>query len=511
MSHASTVTARVEPEAYRNLLTAQDVLFEVRRDGAPVLAANGATGSFVVPVGLPFPDDLHDAVVSVVGVSLVETGPAYQDVSSPPLELPRCALVDLETPYVSIPMLVDFVNATSCAQDGLLKFRLCEAARVTLRVEGAVFEGELRGLPDPPLSMRIENLELPAGEYIAVFPPDYLGPNVLAQKPFVLSATSILDPTRHEEAPGTVTNSARNRAVLPVGHTFVKGVDLFDGHAVRSHADLELPGRHLSLAVQRTYTSAGAERSGLLGAGWAFSYESRLFDTQCGVIVQTADGSSQMFRSTDGGQTFVPQKGYHTRLRKNADVSYDFFDKAGNRHHFEPPNALAPEGSRRLLYIEEPHGDRIVLRLRPDDARLIHRARDPSRDPTPVRQLEHPVREEGGLRSDREHPAAGLDLSVDYQYDEWGNLKEVRRNGPPLWRERYRYTVVNIKDRHQLLEVIDANGHVTRYRATPGHGRVPGPVSAPMQVHNEEYVRRVVETVGRPAPAAWHGILLRPG
>ena len=499
VSEASDVSALVEPEAYRALLASEDVLFELRRDGVPVLAANGVSGSYQVPVGLPFPANLHEAQLSVVGVSQAPQG--YQVVVSEPLPLPRCALLDLATPFVSIPLAVDVVNGIQCGNEGLLKFTLCEASRVTLRVEGQVFEGKVLGLPGPhPLeTVRVEDLELPAGDYTVVFPQTYLGPNVLAQKPFVLGAVSLDDPSRHEEAPGTVANSARNRAVLPVGHTFVKGVDLLDGHLVRSHADLEIPGRNIGLTVQRSYTSAGADRSGLLGAGWAFSYESSLFVTECGVIVQTADGSSQMFRSTDGGETFVPQKGYHTRLRRNGDESFDFFDKASNRHHFaEPSQPQAPEGNRRLQYIEEPHGDRIVL-VYDATPRLVH-VREVQAESGSVRQLDLSYERKGGFDRISRIAAPALGLAVEYRYDEFGNLLEVRRNGPPPWRERYQYTVANIKDRHQLVAAIDANDHETRYEYFGAGDSFPGQSAAPLPVHNEEYVRRVVEHPGNTAP-----------
>jgi YD repeat-containing protein len=492
VSQASTVSARIEPEAYRALLAAQDALFELRRDGQTILAANGVSGAYDIPVGLPFPDDLHEARLSLLGVASTPEG--YRDVVSPPLEVPRCGLLELETPFVSIPMAVDAVNGVSCAQDGLLKFTLCEASRVTLRVEGQVYEGEVRGLPvpHPPPTVRIEDLELPAGEYTVVFPPTYLGPNVLAQKPFVVGAVSLADPGRRAEAPGTVANSARNRAVLPVGRTFVKGIDLFDGHVVRSHADLQLPGRHLGLTAQRTYSSAGADRSGLLGAGWAFSYESRLLVTDCGVIVQTAEGGSQLFRSTDSGQTFIPQKGYHSRLRRNADESFDFFDKAENRHHFAGPS---DEGELRLAYIEEPHGDRIELAY---DAtpRLVHVREVHPESPQPVRELDLRYVKKGGFDRISSIAAVGLGIVVQYSYDEWGNLKEVRRDGPPLWRERYQYTVVNVRDRHQLVEVIDANDHVTRYEYYGDSDTFPGQPSAPLLVANREYIRRVREYPG---------------
>jgi YD repeat-containing protein len=114
----------------------------------------------------------------------------------------------------------------------------------------------------------------------------------------------------------------------------------------------------------------------------------------------------------------------------------------------------------------------------------------------PVRQLDIGYVRRGGYDRISSIRSAGLGVAVDYEYDEWGNLKEVRRNGPPLWRERYQYTVVNVRDRHQMLEVIDANGHVTRYDYYQAGDVFPGQAAAPLQVHNEEYVRRVVSVVG---------------
>ena len=127
-----------------------------------------------------------------------------------------------------------------------------------------------------------------------------------------------------------------NRSVLPVGHTFVKGVDLLDGHLVQQSTDFKVPGRHLGLELTRTYSSAGWSSQGPLGGGWSLNYASRLYeDGDCGLVtVVTADGSSQVFRSTDGLLSFTPQKGYHTRLEHDGTI-YRFIDKAGNVHRFE--------------------------------------------------------------------------------------------------------------------------------------------------------------------------------
>ena len=108
--------------------------------------------------------------------------------------------------------------------------------------------------------------------------------------------------------------------MLPVGRTFVKGVDLFDGHLVRQATDVRVEGRHLGLEVTRTYSSAARAEDGVMGAGWAWNYDSAVTPSGCGLYnVSTADGSGQVFRSTDGGHTFTPQRGYHSKLNRLGD------------------------------------------------------------------------------------------------------------------------------------------------------------------------------------------------
>src|SRR4029453_6354208 len=105
ISQPSIVTARIDPEPYRALLAPQDVVFEVLRDGQPVLAANGVSGQFEIPRGLPFAGDLHEA--RLWGVSVASGSAGSEAVVSPQFALPRCGLLELTTPFVSIPMAVD--------------------------------------------------------------------------------------------------------------------------------------------------------------------------------------------------------------------------------------------------------------------------------------------------------------------------------------------------------------------------------------------------------------------
>ena len=50
-------------------------------------------------------------------------------------------------------------------------------------------------------------------------------------------------------------------ASYPIGHTIVKGVDIFDGHLSVSSLDVSVPARGMPLEFSRSYTSAGSSSS----------------------------------------------------------------------------------------------------------------------------------------------------------------------------------------------------------------------------------------------------------
>ena len=247
------------------------------------------------------------------------------------------------------------MNGRLCGSGDSIRFNLCRSARVTLTVGGAPFTASLDGgapreLADIDLGPGLHEVLVPAGL------PELESDKV---KPFALEARDAVDPAQATVANGVIKLNLVNRSVLPVGHTFVKGVDLLDGHLVQQSTDFKVPGRHLGLEVTRTYSSAGWSSQGPLGGGWSLNYAAGLFvDGGCGLAtVVTPDGGSQVFQSDNGLLSFTPQKGYHTRLERQGTV-YRFTDKAGNVHHFESPDA---DGRPRLDFIEEPHGDRLVF------------------------------------------------------------------------------------------------------------------------------------------------------
>ena len=488
----SSVKQAIEPADYAALLEPNDLRFDLQTaDGHEVLSANGSGGLvYQIPAGLSLASGGYQGTVRIRGVSADAA-----DLRSEPFPLPVCSLLDLETWKIEIQTIRDPVNGRLCGTGQALRFRLCRPARVTLTVKGVPFTGSLDGGAPKALA----DVDLPAGPHEVLVPgglPELETDQVV---PFALEARDVEDPGQSGIERGVIVSNVLNRSVLPVGRTFVKGVDLFDGHLVQQSADFKVPGRHLGLEVTRTYSSAGWSSQGPLGGGWSLNYAAGLFvDGGCGLAtVVTPDGGSQVFQSDDGLMSFTPQKGYHTRLEHDGNV-YRFTDKAGNVHHFESPGS---DGRPRLDFIEEPHGDRLVFTY-DGTSRLAMVAEVHSEATEPVRAVTFTYRpiygedrivraEIAALRPE----AAALGLAVDYEYDTRGNLTKATRSGQNVAGaevtatetrvEAYRYLTLptvaggrpsagDIRKEHQLVETTDPNEHRREYVYYAEGDEMPG-------------------------------------
>ena len=387
----------------------------------------------------------------------------------------RGLLLKLETPHLVIEPTLDPVANTFCGDRGALAFELRRPARVRLLVEGQPAKFAVN---DREVAAHGE-VVLPPGRHELVLGLEALGNLIGVTKPFTLVATEVADsaPAATVSVSGEVHGDILNRAGFAVGRTFVKGVDLLDGHLMIPATDIKIPGRHVGLEVTRTYSSAARGMKGAAGAGWSFNYASRLIPHEdCGLyVVIASDGSSQVFRG--GGETFTPQRGYHTRLRRNSDGSFDFILKGGMKYHFGRPDGLTPLAPRRLEYLEEPHGDRIGIQY--DASGLIRQICEthPERGPVRTLVLRHTMA--GGFVRIQSVQAVGLGLRADYEYDSFGNLVAVRRTepaerGPRMLLDRYQYSTDEPRDRHQLLSAIDPYGSRTRYHYYGPADALPG-------------------------------------
>lgn len=363
----------------------------------------------------------------------------------------------IEVPVVVLEGVRDPTRSEVCGGEGTLPFTAAARALLTLVPMGGgpPLSGRIDGLPAAPLA----SVAVEPGRHLLTLSADVLA-DPLGTRELELQARSA--PAAPEEKQRVlVRGDIVNRSVMPVGRTFLQGVDLLGGNLVRQSTDLELQGRHLELSVVRTYSSSGLALSGSMGVRWAFNYEARLTPFEgCGLYaVTTADGSTQAFRALGGG--FVPQRGYHTRLQRLPDGSFEFTDKSATRHHFAEPG---PGHRRRLLFVEEPHGDRIELRY--DERGLLDEVSEVQPAGGGVRLLVRSLlfawTTAGGHARVRSVEAAGLGLRVEYAYDAHGNLVSAARfdtdtAGRSI--ERYSYTSQDPRDRHRLAVLTGPDGH----------------------------------------------------
>ena len=381
---------------------------------------------------------------------------------------------------------VDPINQQTCFLPGLLVYHLTEEADVLITVTIDEVEHVLfRGIQDPA-TVPFERFEF-RFDQSGVFEP----------KPdthkFRIAAVAVAEPELAEEVQGKLSVRVSSDNVLPVGQTFVKGVGLLDGHLVTSSTDVRIPGRGPALEVVRTYSSSGVSDEGVLGAGWNLNYFSTLVITDCFWTIRGGDGSGQRF--TQVGDEFIPQKGYHTELRRNPDGSFDFFTKGRVRFHYVDIELFEGDplfdGKPTLDFIEDPNGNRIQLSY--DSERILEEAREVFADGSEGRVLTFDYENVRGVPRVR-RITGPLGLEVTYEYDSFANLIKVTRDERV---EEYEYSIGNVRDRHNLTAATDPNGNRTLYIHFEDDDVFPGESGEGLFVQDKfEWVKEVREPEG---------------
>ncbi len=232
---------------------------------------------------------------------------------------PQRALASLLTPTVVFPKLIDNSVHTECpSASAPVVVDVYRTAEISLLADGLPLKGyrEDQGCDSTPMDL---NLVLGEGRHVLRVSRNanlLFAAGSVSEPAFRLVAQDPYDRRVVHQEIGQFVERVENPPVLPVGHVIVKGVDLTDGHLVKQATDINIPGRNLDLHVTRTYTSADPSTVGPLGPGWTWNYAASLQESRaCNCVnVRTADGTSQLFHTTDNWQTFTPEKGYHTRL-----------------------------------------------------------------------------------------------------------------------------------------------------------------------------------------------------
>ncbi|WP_148282437.1 RHS repeat-associated core domain-containing protein [Corallococcus coralloides] len=302
---------------------------------------------------------------------------------------------------------------------------------------------------------------------------------------------------------------------LPVGHTFVKGVSVVDGHLVKQAVDVEAPSRGLALSWQRAYAS-GDSVEGSLGLGWTHAYEGAVQPLLGGgfrYAVTSGEGGGQVFTCTGDGTGCVAQRGYHGTLRVEgvgAAREYVFRAKDGTEYRHGRLDSASFPVKYRLTSVVAPTGHRVLMRY--GDA-SVDGALTRVFDEASGRLLELGYsREVGHLRLstvELRHATSVdatsttfLGVCVQYGYDSQQRLASVSRydgscgSGSPLRTESYAYAEgASEVGRTRLVRYTGPSGEVIRYIYYGSTESMPGENAFLLLMEKDARVKQVVEVL----------------
>ena len=461
----------VEPAEYRALY----IQLEIFEDGVAVdrfsTGLRQGSGKILIPPGQTFELGKNYTAQLVLNRGI------DSEVRSDLIEMPiRSELILDYTRSVHIKQDIDILNQRNCNVGTDFKFTLAEEALVTL-----AFVDETN--PDQSTKL-IDNALYPEGESSIDISVSNLNPG---RYRFTLTAESVRDNlTDTEQGLALVEFTTQNN--LPVGHTIVKGVDVFDGNLSLSSNDMSIPGRGAPLEFRRSYSSNASSVPGSLGVGWNHNYNSRIVITPCNeVIVIGAAGGGIRFVS-DGDDGLLPLRGYHGALIQNeADRSFDFFTVDGTRYHYRN------HGRRDwdLVVIEDTNGNVSKLGYDPSSPEVA-KLQTVEDSAGRLLEFEYEDREFKGNTTSTlvitqiRATADSVELmSINYGYDQFGDLVNATRkdssdndirvesynynkyelddNGEPVLGDDNLPVLLPIHQRHKLNRYTDPNGNITTY------------------------------------------------
>lgn len=340
---------------------------------------------------------------------------------------------------------VDVATGYVCDQPARLAFALGSPGRMGV----SLISTDAHGNPDRVVRELLPTEQRPPGVYVA-----QLGPLEAPIGEYFYEVKSEAADGSIERIVGRWSSRIIRRDSMTLAHSLVKGIDLFDGHALISRQDIALPGRGPGLGFARTYASHAGDQPTALGRGWHSSLDAEVQADSCGTLLVTGSaGQGQRFRPLrveDGVRIYAAMDGFHGQLRELPSGEHQFIARDGSLHHFG--GAGIPPG--RLAYIEDPNGNRVSYGYRrfgshwyPD--RIEDgggRALQLSYEVKSFEQAYLGDADQQEVRPVLVSISGPLDLRIDFRYSDAGNLSEVRRcdsvsacNDDAPLQERYEY------------------------------------------------------------------------
>ncbi|HOO47653.1 MAG TPA: DUF6531 domain-containing protein, partial [Deltaproteobacteria bacterium] len=377
---------------------------------------------------------------------------------------------------IRLKTTVDRINGDVYGSPATLPFSLTHEAEVTILVDGRVVEETIGDQ-----TLVFEDLLLPAGTNEITI-TRIMVPNPGEHEFEIRAVFRDNDPKIESTFEGTIVHDIEINEFLPVGHSFVKGVDLCDGHLSIMRQDILIEGLGPNLEFTRSYGSVGNTSEGPIGAGWNHNYHARIIiDSGQRIVLIGGEGSGTRFFNpvadvdADGNNIvrYKPQAGYHGRLIGYEGVAFDYFNKEGTRHHYEIDPESEAERVFRLKYVEDTFENRLTFTYEDEEGANaappynLVRVSDAS-----GRTLEFSYGSFGTVPEDRIVQITGpMGLIIDYTYDGYGNLTGATRS---VRAETYEYTTDQSSDRHNLVQVTSPAGDVTRYTYFSDQNTVSG-------------------------------------
>ena len=435
---------RVRVDAYPEGYEAASLDVEILSDGQPVASESVATA--LGQAEALFPRGTLVGKTNLEARVVLNRGTEIEVVGDPmPLQPLGTLILDYADDFL-ITQEADVAANYLCEFGTKFWFVLAREAYVTLqllRIQGIDQNGDpllsgdvLELISDEKLSggrhERIYTMfDVPAGEYV-----------------LVLEA-------RSSEEGSNVAQTERGRASsrftvrdsLPLGHTLIHGVDVWDGALTIQRTDFDVPAREIPLRFTRTYSGNRVD-PGPLGVGWGHNWESKIFKTPCNEwVIQGGEGSGARFLPLPGGE-FKAVRGLHGSLVSDFNTgNLIYYTISGLKYTY---TQLLGDFVWVLESIEDPHGNKTVLRNEGNafDHRLMS-VRSSSGEAISFDWIYKETPLWDGWVVEKVKGPGGQ--TVDFEYDHWGNLTKSVRN--EFETEDFEYPEDgNLAARHRLLK-----------------------------------------------------------
>ncbi len=270
---------------------------------------------------------------------------------------------------------------------------------------------------------------------------------------------------------------SRFRNLLHKGVCFFTGhpVDVASGKVVTSAVEIELPGP-LPLRIERSYSSAFADRDGPLGHGWSLSLDQAVWTERGKVVLLSDDGREIEFDTFDlpnhqmrpGDEVRNPID--RLTLRRLPEDCWQVTDADGETRQFTPVPGRT-DARAMIRRWSSPCGAHVIA-YEYDSRGMLERVRDACGRVVGVQ------RDERGRVSALELPAPegqGSYVHRRYAYDARGDLTQVTDALGHAWRFAYAtHLLVRETDRTGLSFCFeyDGNGQEAWCTRTWGDGGI---------------------------------------